>query len=144
MSAADALQEWLDKSQGFKPQTHELGLHVLDAIYNRLQYYIGLAARRNIQLQLVQHLLDDPNTEFTAMHMEYWDPLHDQLLDKLINNPWLWAVDSELVSTHLGIASPDDSPETCKQKLAELIHWHVETALDPKTNGGYQLVKIPA
>lgn len=141
MSAADALQEWLDKSQWFKPQTHELGLHVLDAIYNRLQHYIGLAGRKNIQLQLIQQLLDDPNTEFTSSDMEYWEPVHDQLLDKLINNPWLWAVDHELVLAGIGIAQPDDSPETCRQKLTELIHWHIEVATDPKTNGGYKLTR---
>lgn len=83
MSAADALQEWLDKSQWFKPQTHELGMHVLDAIYQRLQYYIGLAARRNIELRLVQQLLDNPHQKFTALDMEYWTTMHDQLYRQL-------------------------------------------------------------
>lgn len=83
MSAADALQEWLDKSQWFKPQTHELGLHVLDAIYNRLQHYIGLAARRNIELRLVEQLLEDPYQNFTAIDMEYWTTLHNKLYHKL-------------------------------------------------------------
>lgn len=83
MSAADALQEWLDKSQWFKPQPHELGMHVLDAIYNRLQYYVGLAARRNIELRLVQQLLDNPHQEFTALDMEYWTTMHDQLYRQL-------------------------------------------------------------
>lgn len=142
MSAADALQEWLDKSQWFKPQTHELGMHVLDAIYNRLQYYVGLAARRNIELQLVQQILDDPNTEFTSSDMEYWTPLHDKLYQQLVNNPYQQAIDNELVLTHLGIAEPNCTLEHAKQKLTDLICWHIEVATDPKTNGGYKLTKV--
>lgn len=84
MSAADALQEWLDKSQWFKPQPHELGMHVLDAVYQRLQHYVGLAARRQIQLRLVEQLLDNPRQEFTVSDMEYWEPLHDRLYQQLI------------------------------------------------------------
>lgn len=83
MSAADALQEWWDKSQWFKPSPHELGMHVMDAIYNRLQHYVGLAARRNIELRLVERLLEDPDQDFTALDMEYWTPLHDQLYQRL-------------------------------------------------------------
>ncbi|MFN7318463.1 MAG: hypothetical protein ACK5S6_03030 [bacterium] len=78
-----ALQEWLDKTSWFKQQAHELGVHKADAIYDRLQYYIGLAARRNIELQLVLQLLDDPHQEFTASDMEYWTPLHDKLYQQL-------------------------------------------------------------
>lgn len=141
INAADALQEWLHKTSWFKPQTHELGLHKADAIYQRLQYYIGLAARRSIELRLVEQLLDDPHKEFTALDMEYWTTMHDQLLDKLVNNPWQQAIDYELVLAGIGIAQPDDSPETCRQKLLELIHWHIEVATDPKTNGGYELTR---
>lgn len=83
MSAADALEEWLDKSEWFKPQPHQLGMHKLDAIRETMQYYIGLAARRQIQLRLVEQLLDDPRQEFTCSDMEYWDTLHDELYHKL-------------------------------------------------------------
>lgn len=83
MSAADALQEWWDKASWFKPQPHELGMHIMDAIYNRLQYYVGLAARRNIELRLVERLLEDPHQDFTALDMEYWNYIHDQLYQRL-------------------------------------------------------------
>lgn len=85
MSAADALQEWWDKTDWIQKlaQSHELGLHRADIIYNRLQYYVGLAARRNIELQLVQQILDNPHQEFTSSDMEYWTPLHDQLYRQL-------------------------------------------------------------
>lgn len=170
MSAADALQEWLDKTSWFKPQTHELGMHVLDAIYQRLQHYVGLAARRSIELRLVQQLLEDPHKEFTALDMEYWNTLHDQLYAALSKQPqqpqqfettaeeaayyrgymaaldkpipgWLRAVDEELVNTHLGVAKHTDSYQTAKYKLNQLICWHLEVATDPKTNGGYRLTR---
>jgi hypothetical protein len=137
-----ALQEWFDKTSWFKPQAHELGLHKADAIYNRLQFYIGLAARRNIELQLVQQLLDNPDQEFTASVMEYWTPLHDQLYRQLTCNHYQQAVDHELVLAHLGVADSADDLSTARKKLQELLDYHVQVATDPLTNGGYKLVKF--
>lgn len=52
---------------------------------DRLQYYVGLAARRNIELKLIEQLLEDSQGELTSSDMEYWNPLHDQLHEKLNN-----------------------------------------------------------
>lgn len=54
---------------------------------------------------------------------------------------WIRAVDDMMVVTHLGIADPDDSYETARDKLQQLIRWHVDVATDPATNGGYVLTK---
>jgi hypothetical protein len=42
-----------------------------------LQTYIGLAARRNICLKLVEDVLNDPEYDASSIDMEYWDSLHD-------------------------------------------------------------------
>ena len=51
-------------------------------------------------------------------------------------NGWLRAVDEALVVTHLGVADAEDSYETAKRKLNELICWHVAVALDPAVSEG--------
>lgn len=55
---------------------------------------------------------------------------------------WLRTIDEEMVSAHLGVASPDDSYEDAKKKLNALICWHVAVATDPTVNGGWKLVPI--
>ena len=50
----------------------------------KIQALIGSNARRNIELQLVEQLLDDPDCELTSMEMEYWYGLHDKLRDRLL------------------------------------------------------------
>lgn len=56
-------------------------------------------------------------------------------------SPYTRAVDDELVSTHLGVAQDTDTVEQAKKKLSTLIQWHIDVALDPKVNGGYELVR---
>jgi hypothetical protein len=50
----------------------------------KIQTLISSNARKNIELQLVEQLLDDPNCELTSMDMEYWHGLHDKLRDRLL------------------------------------------------------------
>lgn len=50
----------------------------------KIQALISSNARRNIELQLVEQLLDDPDCELTSMDMEYWYGLHDKLRDRLL------------------------------------------------------------
>ena len=51
-----------------------------DALKADQQRKIGALARYRIETQLVDQLLEEgPNTETTAMDMEYWNDQHDQL-----------------------------------------------------------------
>jgi hypothetical protein len=50
----------------------------------KIQALIGAKARREIELQLVEQLLDNPDCDLSAMDMEYWNGLHDKLREKLI------------------------------------------------------------
>ena len=52
---------------------------------------------------------------------------------------WLTACDEEMLCAHLGVANLSDSFESAKQKLGELIAWHVAAAIDPSVNGGLSL-----
>jgi hypothetical protein len=49
----------------------------------KIQALIGGKARREIELQIVEQLLDDPDCDLSAMDMEYWHGLHDKLREKL-------------------------------------------------------------
>jgi hypothetical protein len=55
---------------------------------------------------------------------------------------WLRAIDEEMVVSHLGVANADDSYEAAKEKLNNLIGFHVDVATDPKVNGGFKLVPV--
>ena len=50
----------------------------------KIQALIGAKARREIELQIVEQLLDDPDCDLTSMDMEYWHGLHDKLREKLL------------------------------------------------------------
>jgi hypothetical protein len=54
-----------------------------DMRHPKIQALIGAKARREIELQLVEQLLDDPGCDLSAMDMEYWHGLHDKLREKL-------------------------------------------------------------
>ena len=55
---------------------------------------------------------------------------------------WLRAIDEALVVAHIGVAIPGDTYEQAKNKLDNLIGFHVDVATDPAVNGGYKLVPI--
>ena len=52
---------------------------------------------------------------------------------------WLIACDNELVNANIGVAELSHSFDYAKEKLAELIEWHVAVATDPAVNGGFSL-----
>jgi hypothetical protein len=68
----------------------------------KIQALIGGKARREIELQLVDQLLDDPDCDLTSMDMEYWHGLHDKLRARLtapqpapaVRQCALWVVDA--------------------------------------------------
>lgn len=62
-----------------------------------------------------------------------------ELLDKPVPQiPWVRVLDAEMVSTHQGVASGDDSYAEAKKKLSMIINWHVDVANDPAVNGVVQ------
>lgn len=54
-----------------------------DMRHPKIKALIGSNARRSIELSLVEQLLDDPDCDLTALDMEYWNGLHDKLLERL-------------------------------------------------------------
>jgi hypothetical protein len=55
-----------------------------DMRHPKIQSLIGRAARQSILLSLVEKILDNPSgDECTASDMEYWEPLHDRLVEAL-------------------------------------------------------------
>lgn len=50
-----------------------------DMRHPKIQRLIGAKARREIELQLVEQLLEDPECDLTSLDMEYWGPMHDRL-----------------------------------------------------------------
>jgi hypothetical protein len=83
----------------------------------------------------------------TAMHtdqilLEAARASAQRAIDGPMNSGWVRAADDEMIGTHLGVANLSDSYESAKSKINMLIAWHIAVAIDPKVNGGYQLVPI--
>ena len=55
---------------------------------------------------------------------------------------WLRAIDEALVVAHIGVANASDTYEQAREKLDNLIGFHVDVATDPSVNGGWKLVPI--
>jgi hypothetical protein len=55
---------------------------------------------------------------------------------------WLRAIDEAMVVSHIGVANADDSYETAKEKLNNLICFHTDVATDSAVNGGFKLVPV--
>ena len=55
---------------------------------------------------------------------------------------WLRAIDEALIIAHIGVANAHDTYEQAREKLTNLIGWHVDVATDPAVNGGWKLVPI--
>ena len=53
---------------------------------------------------------------------------------------WLRAIDEALVVAHIGVASASDTYEQAREKLNNLIGFHMDVATDPAVNGGWKLV----
>ena len=59
-----------------------------------------------------------------------------------ISEGWLRAIDEALVVAHIGVANESDTFEQAREKLDNLIGFHVDVASDPAVNGGWKLVPI--
>lgn len=55
---------------------------------------------------------------------------------------WLIAIDDEMACCHLGVADATDTYHQAREKLHQIIAWHIAIAIDPTVNGGWQLVPI--
>jgi hypothetical protein len=55
---------------------------------------------------------------------------------------WLRAIDEALIVTHLGVANAEDTYEQAREKLNNLIGWHIDVATDPAVNGGWKLTPM--
>ena len=51
---------------------------------------------------------------------------------------WKYAVDRELV---ISLQCTTDSYDDPHKAVSDLIDWHIEVAIDPRCNGGWELVK---
>lgn len=59
-----------------------------------------------------------------------------------IPDGWLRAIDEALVVAHIGVANESDTFEQAREKLDNLIGFHVDIATDPAVNGGWKLMPI--
>ncbi len=65
-----------------------------------------------------------------------------QMLGASIPEGWLRAIDEALVVANIGVANASDTYEQAREKLDNLIGFHVDVATDPAVNGGWKLVPI--
>jgi len=89
----------------------------------------------------IQELLrvGNPSAEECRLIRMGWDAA---MRTKSAPDSWLRAIDEALVVTHLGVADENDTYEQAREKLTNLIGWHVDVATDPAVNGGRKLVPI--
>ena len=72
----------------------------------------------------------------TVSHVRASDrPLY---LTTNVSEGWLRAIDNALVVAHIGVADKSDTYEQAKEKLDNLIGFHVDEATDPAVNGGWK------
>lgn len=71
-----------------------------------------------------------------------WDAALARMRTQGAPDGWLRAIDEALVVTHLGVANGSDTYEQAREKLTNLIGWHVDVATDPDVNGGWKLIPI--
>lgn len=72
-----------------------------DMRHPKIQALIGGNARKSIEMQLIEQLLDEgPDCELTAMDMEYWNSTHDKLQEALMKQaePVAWVNSANLAS----------------------------------------------
>jgi len=82
----------------------------------KIQGLIGSEARLRITIDLIWQILEDPNQEFTASDMEYWDAIHDKLKEALSTKP----------APQPAQAAPDGLKEKLTDLLADGLRgtWH--------------------
>ena len=71
----------------------------------KIQGLIGSEARLRIAIDLIWQILEDPNQEFTASDMEYWDTIHDRLKEALSTKPVQPLTDEECDAIYMALDS---------------------------------------
>ena len=92
----------------------------------------------------IQDLLrvGNPTDEECRLIRAGWDAALARMRTQGVPDGWLRAIDEALVVTHLGVANGSDTYEQAREKLTNLIGWHVDVATDPAVNGGWKLMPI--
>ena len=93
------------------------------------------------QIQELLHV-GNPSAEECRLIRIGWDAALARMRTQGVPEGWLRAIDEALVVTHLGVANGSDTYEQAREKLTNLIGWHVDVATDPAVNGGWQLVPV--
>lgn len=93
------------------------------------------------QIQELLHV-GNPSVEECRLIRIGWDAALARMRTQGVPDGWLRAIDEALVVTHLGVANGSDTYEQAREKLTNLIGWHVDVATDPAVNGGWQLVPV--
>lgn len=93
------------------------------------------------QIQELLHV-GNPTDEECRLIRIGWAAALARMRTTAVPDGWLRAIDEALVVTHLGVADESDTYEQAREKLINLIGWHVDVATDPAVNGGYKLVPI--
>ena len=93
------------------------------------------------QIQELLHV-GNPSAEECRLIRIGWDAALARMRTQGVPDGWLRAIDEALVVTHLGVANGSDTYEHAREKLTNLIGWHVDVATDPAVNGGWQLVPV--
>ncbi len=66
-----------------------------DWSHPKIQALIGADARNRITIDLIWRILENPNGEYTASDMEYWDAIHDAV-QAAAQRQWVGLTDEEL------------------------------------------------
>ena len=93
------------------------------------------------QIQELLHV-GNPSAEECRLIRIGWDAALAGMRTQGAPDGWLRAIDEALVVTHLGVADESYTYEQAREKLTNLIGWHVDVATDPAVNGGWKLVPI--
>lgn len=97
----------------------------------KVQALIGSDARKCIQIDLMWRILEDPNQEFTASDMEYWDTIHDKLKEALSTKP---AAQGEPIESVWLFKNPDDG---------RWMHFvHEQHRLDTIADGRWEVARF--
>ena len=93
------------------------------------------------QIQELLHV-GNPSAEECRLIRIGWNAALARMRTQGVPDGWLRAIDEALVVTHLGVADESYTYEQAREKLTNLIGWHVDVATDPAVNGGYKLMPV--
>ena len=93
------------------------------------------------QIQELLHV-GNPSAEECRLIRIGWNAALARMRTQGVPDGWLRAIDEALVVTHLGVADESYTYEQAREKLTNLIGWHVDVATDPAVNGGFKLMPV--